>query len=147
MSIFYNAVAFLGFLAGVAVIIGVNIGDCITTYLVSRIGDLAVNINEEVNSLRQTGREFSPNGMAVYILEGEKPEIFGQEHSYLHDLHRSNNENYLAAYESDREKYFSKLADIPVTDVLTGPDDVDVDSDSDDGAASQDNKKPAAATS
>ena len=47
----------------------------------------------------------------------------------------------LAAYESDREKYFSKLADIPVTDVLTGPDDVDVDSDSDDGAASQDNKK------
>jgi phosphate:Na+ symporter len=190
-----------------------------------RIGDLAVNINEEVNSLRQTGREFSPNALAelrlafdaiyeildntnrayrasdsalaslvepleeviddlveelnarhvyrmvnhicnaingihyqailtniehisdkcsdlaVYILEGEKPEIFGQEHSYLHDLHHSNNENYLAAYESDREKYFSKLADIPVTDVLTGPDDVDEDNGSDNGAASQDNKK------
>jgi phosphate:Na+ symporter len=190
-----------------------------------RIGDLAVNINDEVNALRQSGREFSPNALAelrlafdaiyeildntnrayrasdsalaslvepleeviddlveelnarhvyrmvnqicnaingihyqailtniehisdkcsdlaVYILEGEKPEIFGQEHSYLHDLHHSNNENYLAAYEHDREKYFSRLADIPVTDILAGADEADEAESTEDGSDTPDDNK------
>lgn len=167
-----------------------------------RIGDLAVNINDEVTALREAGREFSPNGraelrlafdsiyeilditnraykaqdtvlasqvepleeaiddlveelnarhiyrmvnhicepvngihyqailtniehisdkcsdLAVYILEGENNEIFGMEHSYLHELHHSNNETYLQMYQDDRRKYFSRLEEIPVSDVL-----------------------------
>ena len=167
-----------------------------------RIGDLAVNINDETIALREAGRKFSPNGMtelrvafdsvyeildktnraykagdaalasevepleeviddlveelnarhvyrmvnhlcdaingihyqailtnvehisdkcsdlAIYILEGENSAIFGNEHSYVHELHHSNNQNYLQAYQDERAKYFKELEAIPVTNII-----------------------------
>ena len=167
-----------------------------------RIGDLAVNINDEVIALREAGRKFSPNGMAelriafdavyeilditnrayksgdtvlagkvepleeviddlveelnarhvyrmvnhlcdavngihfqailtnvehisdkcsdlaVYVLEGENSAIFGNEHSYVHELHHSNNEGYLQAYDQGRARYFAELDSIPVTNII-----------------------------
>lgn len=56
--------------------------------------------------------------VAVYILEGENEEIVGNEHAYLHELHHSNNENYMKMYDDNYKNYFNKLNDIPVTDSL-----------------------------
>ena len=51
--------------------------------------------------------------IAVYVLEGEKSEIFGKEHSYLHELHHSNNADYMRSYAEAYSKYFDKLEAIP----------------------------------
>lgn len=51
--------------------------------------------------------------VAVYVLEGEKSEIFGKEHSYLHELHHSNNADYMRSYAESYSKYFDKLEAIP----------------------------------
>ena len=51
--------------------------------------------------------------IAVYILERDNHEIFGKEHSYLHELHVSNDEDYQTYYRNNYEKYFNALANIP----------------------------------
>lgn len=163
-----------------------------------RIGDLAVNISDEVESLRATGKEFSGTAMAelriafdaiseilditaeaykrkdsalaakvepleeviddlveemnarhvyrmvnnlcdpikgihyqgiltniehisdkcsdiaVYVLERDNSEIFGREHSYVHELHISNDEEYANNYDNNHEKYFDALEAIPI---------------------------------
>ena len=56
--------------------------------------------------------------VAVYILEGDNEEIVGNEHAYLHELHHSNNENYMKMYDDNYKNYFNKLNDIPVTDKI-----------------------------
>ena len=53
--------------------------------------------------------------IAVYVLERDHHEIFGKEHSYVHELHISNNESYLNQYQMDHDKYFAALEAIPVT--------------------------------
>lgn len=55
--------------------------------------------------------------IAVYILERDNHEIFGKEHSYLHELHVSNDEDYQTYYRENYERYFHALADIPVEDI------------------------------
>lgn len=169
-----------------------------------RIGDLAVNIADEIESLRSTDREFSPSAMkelrvafdaiyeilditakayktknswlaakvepleeviddlveelnarhvyrmvnnlcdtingihfqsvltniehisdkcsdvAVYILERDNKEIFGKEHSYVHDLHVSNDDVYKSNYNSNHDKYFDAIEAIPVDPAETG---------------------------
>ena len=52
--------------------------------------------------------------IAVYVLERDHNEIFGKEHSYVHELHVSNDEDYLRNYQDDHDKYFTALEDIPV---------------------------------
>lgn len=52
--------------------------------------------------------------IAVYILERDNHDIFGKEHSYLHELHVSNNEDYQTYYRDNYERYFSALSNIPV---------------------------------
>ncbi len=52
--------------------------------------------------------------IAVYILERDNHEIFGKEHSYLHELHVSNDEEYQTYYKNNYAKYFNALAEIPV---------------------------------
>lgn len=52
--------------------------------------------------------------IAVYILERDNHDIFGKEHSYLHELHVSNNEDYQTNYRDNYERYFSALSNIPV---------------------------------
>ena len=57
--------------------------------------------------------------IAIYIIEGDRTEIFGREHSYVHELHHSNNSDYLKSYADDYSKYFRALDSIP-----TAPEDV-----------------------
>jgi len=54
--------------------------------------------------------------IAVYIMEGDNTEIFGKEHSYVHDLHHSNDSQYTRYYSEDRDKYFRALESIPKID-------------------------------
>ncbi len=51
--------------------------------------------------------------IAIYIMEGEDSSIFGQEHSYVHELHHSASDKYLQAYSDDHSKYFKELEAIP----------------------------------
>ncbi|MBQ9272351.1 MAG: Na/Pi cotransporter family protein [Mogibacterium sp.] len=51
--------------------------------------------------------------IAIYVLERENAGIFGQEHSYVHELHHSNNESYLQDYDEARTKYLGLLDKIP----------------------------------
>ena len=52
--------------------------------------------------------------IAIYIMERDNRDIFGKEHSYVHELHLSNNEKYLNDYQRDHDKYFDALEAIPV---------------------------------
>ena len=54
--------------------------------------------------------------IAVYIMEGENTSIFGKEHSYVHELHHSNNARYLNAYDLSHDKYFNALNAIPAVE-------------------------------
>lgn len=56
--------------------------------------------------------------IAVYILEGDNKEIVGNEHAYLHELHHSNNAEYMEMYDANSRQYFDKLNEIPVTDKI-----------------------------
>ena len=51
--------------------------------------------------------------IAIYIMEGEDSSIFGQEHSFVHELHHSASDRYLKAYSDDYSKYFDELKAIP----------------------------------
>ena len=66
--------------------------------------------------------------IAVYILEWDNQDIFGREHSYVHDLHHSNDQKYMDAYNKDREKYISALQEISITDRIEEPEDEEADS-------------------
>lgn len=56
--------------------------------------------------------------IAVYILEKDNADIFGNEHSYVHDLHHSNDKDYMTMYQDNYDKYFGSLERIPVTNKL-----------------------------
>jgi len=52
--------------------------------------------------------------LGIYILEQNNPEILGNEHSYVHNLHHSNDANFHQEFDKDYEKYFGLLKEIPV---------------------------------
>ena len=52
--------------------------------------------------------------IAIYIIELEKVDIIGREHEYIHQLHHSNDETFQKNYQINREKYFTRLIEIPV---------------------------------
>lgn len=54
--------------------------------------------------------------IAIYIMEAEDTSIFGQEHSFVHELHHSSSSKYLQAYSDDYSKYFNALEAIPATE-------------------------------
>ncbi len=60
--------------------------------------------------------------LAVYILEGDNTAIFGNEHSYIYQLHHSNNEQYLGIFEEGRSNYFKKLDAIPLNNSISSKD-------------------------
>ena len=60
--------------------------------------------------------------IAVYILEGSNKDIFGNEHSYVHDLHHSNDADYMASYQRNYDKYFNALGKVSITDAIEPPD-------------------------
>ena len=51
--------------------------------------------------------------IAIYIMEGVNTSIFGQEHTFIHDLHHSSTEEYTENYNSEHIKYFKALEAIP----------------------------------
>ena len=51
--------------------------------------------------------------IAIYIIEGDIKDIFGREHSYVHELHHSNDHNYMQNYADDYSRYFRALDAIP----------------------------------
>ena len=60
--------------------------------------------------------------IAIYIMEAEDTSIFGQEHSFVHELHHSSSSEYLQAYSDDYSKYFNALEAIPATeDIISSP--------------------------
>ena len=60
--------------------------------------------------------------IAIYIMEAEDTSIFGQEHSFVHELHHSSSRKYLQAYSDDYSKYFNALEAIPATeDIISSP--------------------------
>ena len=59
--------------------------------------------------------------IAVYIMEGSNKDIFGNEHSYVHELHHSNNAEYMRTYQEDHDKYFSALTAVSITDAIESP--------------------------
>ena len=58
--------------------------------------------------------------IAIYILERDNREIFGKEHSFLHELHVSNNMLYQEEFQKNYDKYFSLLAEIPEDGIADG---------------------------
>ena len=59
--------------------------------------------------------------IAVYILEGDNIDIFGNEHSYVHELHHSNDEEYMRRYQENYIKYFDALTAVSITDPIETP--------------------------
>jgi phosphate:Na+ symporter len=51
--------------------------------------------------------------IAIYIIEGDRTDIFGREHSYVHELHHSNDHEYMQSYADDFSRYFKALDAIP----------------------------------
>ena len=72
--------------------------------------------------------------IAVYIMEGSNHDIFGNEHSYVHELHHSNNPEYMRNYQEDYDKYFNRVNAVSVTDVIE-----DENEKSEDGQSADDN--------
>ena len=58
--------------------------------------------------------------IAIYILERDNREIFGKEHSFLHELHVSNNMRYQEEFQKNYDKYFDLLAEIPEDGIADG---------------------------
>ncbi|MBQ0018621.1 MAG: Na/Pi cotransporter family protein [Clostridiales bacterium] len=56
--------------------------------------------------------------VAVHLLGRADDSIIGSEHNYVHELHHSNNEEYMAMYNDGYRKYFDELGAIPVTRAL-----------------------------
>lgn len=50
--------------------------------------------------------------LALYLLARSDENIVGQEHQYLHNLHHSENREYLACFQDNYELYFHKLSAI-----------------------------------
>ncbi|MCQ2567122.1 MAG: Na/Pi cotransporter family protein [Mogibacterium sp.] len=56
--------------------------------------------------------------IAVHLLGSKDDSIIGSEHNYVHELHHSNNEDYMRMYNEDYAKYFNDLDSIPLGRVL-----------------------------
>ena len=59
--------------------------------------------------------------LAIYVLEGSNEDIFGQEHSFVHALHHSNDEEYMRVYQEEYAKYVKALSAVSVTDAREVP--------------------------
>lgn len=51
--------------------------------------------------------------LAVYLLGYIEKNIMGKEHEYIHNLHHSNNQEYLHEFNEKKDKYFTLLEQIP----------------------------------
>ena len=80
--------------------------------------------------------------LAVYLLGRTDDSINGKEHEYIHNLHHSNNKEYLELFHDDYKKYFDQLNAVHPGEVFEAygeqqeiPEDIDKDYDKDDAAA------------
>ena len=79
--------------------------------------------------------------LAVYLLGRTDDSINGKEHEYIHNLHHSNNKEYLELFHDDYKKYFDQLNAVHPGEVFEAygeqqeiPEDIDKDYDRDDDA-------------
>ena len=47
--------------------------------------------------------------LALAVMALTRSNIFGQEHQYIHDVHRSNSKRYQNAYQQEYDRYFGEL--------------------------------------
>ncbi|MBQ2063357.1 MAG: Na/Pi cotransporter family protein [Firmicutes bacterium] len=80
--------------------------------------------------------------LAVYLLGRTDDSINGKEHEYIHNLHHSNNKEYLELFHDDYKKYFDQLNAVHPGEYFEAygeqqeiPEDIDKDYDKDDTAA------------
>ena len=79
--------------------------------------------------------------LAVYLLGRTDDSINGKEHEYIHNLHHSNNKEYLELFHDDYKKYFDQLNAVHPGEYFEAygeqqeiPEDIDKDYDKDDDA-------------
>ncbi|MBQ3964397.1 MAG: Na/Pi cotransporter family protein [Firmicutes bacterium] len=79
--------------------------------------------------------------LAVYLLGRTDDSINGKEHEYIHNLHHSNNKEYLELFHDDYKKYFDQLNAVHPGEYFEAygeqqeiPEDIDKDYDRDDDA-------------
>nr|MCR5134298.1 Na/Pi symporter [Clostridiales bacterium] len=81
--------------------------------------------------------------LAVYLLGRTDDAINGKEHEYIHNLHHSNNKEYLELFHDDYKKYFDQLNAVHPGEYFEAygeqqeiPEDLDKENDKDDTAVS-----------
>ena len=70
--------------------------------------DVGIPFQDMLSNLEHISDQCSD--IAVYVLAKRHPEIAGKEHSYIYDLHASDNKRYQKKYREAREEYFGALA-------------------------------------
>ena len=70
-------------------------------------GMRGIEFQNVINYLERISDQCSD--LAVYLLARYDEAIEGQEHQYIHNLHHSNDREYLAAFNANYEKYFGEL--------------------------------------
>ncbi len=66
-----------------------------------------IEFQNVLNDLERVSDQCSD--IAVYLLGRYDSAINGQEHQYIHNLHHSNDQEYLADFNANYEKYFAQL--------------------------------------
>lgn len=54
------------------------------------------------------------SAIAVYMTAMKKQDVLGHEHQYISDMHHSVNSEFQRNYREDKQKYFTRLVEIPV---------------------------------
>ena len=58
--------------------------------------------------------------LALAVMALSRSNIFGQEHQYIHDVHRSNSKKYQDTYQAEYDRYFGELKKIDQEQEQTG---------------------------
>lgn len=64
--------------------------------------------------------------LAVYMLGRFDPSVSGKEHMYLHNLHHSDNKEYLDAFRANYDRLFAMLEAVPLDAAPDSPADAEV---------------------
>ena len=64
--------------------------------------------------------------LAVYMLGRFDPSVSGKEHMYLHNLHHSDNKEYLDAFRANYDRLFAMLEAVPLDAAPDSPSDAEV---------------------
>lgn len=71
--------------------------------------DVGIPFQDMLSNLERISDQCSD--IAIYIIEQEKPEISGNEHGYVYELHAADDERYQKKFKEAHEKYFKAISD------------------------------------